>query len=875
MGNNASAFSLRKQGVYVFLFVVNLGLVLAGYIAWSSFDFSEKSISKINNVQIPAIQKGAHISLLSERLSTLTPQVITIKSREDYDRVYNALYTVLNESELVLADLGEYESSENLDISSYTEKIKALDKKIEEELLALEEKSLSLIALNKLQDQYRKDLKKAHAAFVSAISPIADDAEFELLFTLESGENTQNQKLYNRAEILAHTLRVKAETNMLVGLLESALSYQEIEAVGPLRERFEAAYDRLLLGFTALNRDTDYEYSSIIYSLGVLHDMGLNNINVFSVQKEMLRLRQDVDLKIIDIKTMGLEIEGLTNAISQNIANETDTINDRTWVSVSRGELVIAVFILVSLFFSLALSWFYKKVLDSEDTLKGSLEEKQAMASLLEYLNQPQDTMLEMLDGFIEQISSIQWLGINGKESAFTKEEDDEGSSIDLSRYYKIPVFDRGHVLGVLMLSIQQGFKKEKKYELFLFNVASALASAIKRETATMEQEKAEHASQAKSEFLANMSHELRTPLNSIIGMVQLLETEKLSESLNETFRLIQSSSTVLLEVVNDILDLSKIEAGEIILEHRAFDAMEKMRHTVHAIKPMASKKGLELSFTHDKDYLYVLGDELRLSRIITNLVSNAVRYTEKGRVEVRIIVFDRGEGQVRVRCEVQDTGIGIAPDKVDQVFEKFTQADASTTRKFGGTGLGLTITKELIELMDGEIGLESVLDEGSTFWFEIPFESVDHLPQPKQARKSNGALIVNEGLIPISKAKILIAEDHAMNQMFMKKLFSNLGVETYHIAENGKQALQELEKNEYDLVLMDCHMPEMNGYHATAEIRKISDASKSTIPIIAMTANAMPEDEAKCLDVGMNAYIPKPIDLDIFKEKLSNWVAF
>ena len=395
------------------------------------------------------------------------------------------------------------------------------------------------------------------------------------------------------------------------------------------------------------------------------------------------------------------------------------------------------------------------------------------------------------------------------------------------------------------------------------------------KQTLREAKEKAEHTNKAKSEFLANMSHELRTPLNSIIGMVQLLEAEKLNQSLAQTFNLIKASSLSLLEIVNDILDLSKIEAGEIHLEEKAFDIQKKARDTVESMKPMASKKGLELSYKQDQELYYVLGDELRFSRILVNLVGNAIRYTEDGHVHVKVNILEQDQDQIKFRCEVKDTGIGVAEDKINRIFDKFTQADASTTRKYGGTGLGLTITKELIELMDGDIGVQSELGKGSTFWFEITFKSVDELPEQEQIIATSDAETINDDLIPISQAKILIAEDHTMNQVFMKKLFSNLNIENYHIAEDGKQAVQEIENNEYDILLMDCHMPEMNGYDATTEIRKLSDPLKSQIPIIAMTANAMPEDEAKCLDVGMDAYISKPIDLNVFKQVLSKWVRF
>lgn len=386
----------------------------------------------------------------------------------------------------------------------------------------------------------------------------------------------------------------------------------------------------------------------------------------------------------------------------------------------------------------------------------------------------------------------------------------------------------------------------------------------------------AEQANQAKSEFLANMSHELRTPLNSIIGMTQLIDDGGLTSDLKDAFNMIESSSKTLLDIVNDILDLSKIEAGQIHLEYRAFDVIKKIRHTVQSMKPLASKKGLSLSYEAGQQALFVLGDELRFARILTNLVSNAIRYTEIGKVEVKVSVQEVFGDQVSVRCDVVDTGIGIAENKIDKIFEKFTQADTSTTRRFGGTGLGLTITKELIELMDGDVGVESAVGVGSIFWFEVPFETVDEIKVAKSAAMQAGDGSDGfEEAKPVDQIQILMAEDHTMNQAFMRKLFKRLGIPNYKIVENGAEALNNVKNEDFDLILMDCHMPRMNGYDATIAIRELEDADKANVPIVAMTANAMKEDEEECLAIGMNAYISKPVDIEIFKEKLSPWIAF
>lgn len=424
-----------------------------------------------------------------------------------------------------------------------------------------------------------------------------------------------------------------------------------------------------------------------------------------------------------------------------------------------------------------------------------------------------------------------------------------------------------------IFVLFSQRQKDERTNELLKSEQEQAQSEILLRQEA---QQEAEQASRYKSDFLANMSHELRTPLNSIVGMVQIIEQNELNEEVSEMFSLVRGASFNLLDIVNDILDLSKIEAGQVQLECLAFDAVKRIRDTVDSMQPLASEKGITLHCRIDAAHLYALGDELRFTRVLTNLISNSIRYTLEGSVSVIVKTEKLFDNLVRLRCEVIDTGIGVPKDKMKSIFNKFTQADASITRKFGGTGLGLTITRGLVELMDGDVGVESVEGEGSTFWFEVPFGIVEKLPEKKKrdaADSRDGWL--NIDAIPVKDVRILMAEDNDMNQIFMKKLFSTLSIKNYTIAPNGRQAVMDVQSNHYDLILMDCHMPEMNGYDATVAIRNLPDPLQGGIPIIAMTANAMPEDEDKCLSIGMDAYISKPVDIHIFKEILAPWVKF
>ncbi|MBU0800871.1 MAG: response regulator, partial [Alphaproteobacteria bacterium] len=326
----------------------------------------------------------------------------------------------------------------------------------------------------------------------------------------------------------------------------------------------------------------------------------------------------------------------------------------------------------------------------------------------------------------------------------------------------------------------------------------------------------------------------------------------------------------------------SKIEAKQIQLEHVPFDIVQEIRHTTQAMKPLASEKGLTLSYQGPDDPLPVMGDPLRFTRILSNIVSNAIRYTQAGGVTVVLHIELLPGSRVRALCKVIDTGIGIEKSKQEKIFEKFTQADASTARRFGGTGLGLAITRELVELMDGQIGVESEAEKGSTFWFDVSFDRAhaddihahtDHssaydthppLPLPTGANAR-----------PAATARILVAEDNHMNQVLIRKVLATIGLHNFVIVHTGRDALHALQQEHFDLILMDCHMPEMNGYEAATAIRALSTPEKNNVPIIAITANTMKEDEERCLAVGMNDYVSKPFDLYDLKRKLAAWIDF
>jgi PAS domain S-box-containing protein len=422
---------------------------------------------------------------------------------------------------------------------------------------------------------------------------------------------------------------------------------------------------------------------------------------------------------------------------------------------------------------------------------------------------------------------------------------------------------DSGKVLGVVIVARDVTSEKRIATELTEAKIFAELATELaieakaKAESATR---LAKDAVKAKQQFLSNMSHEIRSPMNAIIGFTKVLLKTNLTVKQKEYLTAIKLSGDALIVLINDILDLAKVDAGKMVFEKIPFRLSMSIDAMLHLFEPKIQEKNLVLVKELDKNIPNILlGDPARLHQILLNLLSNAVKFTNKGRISVSVRILQEDEEKISLEFAVSDTGVGIQKENINKIFQNFQQASSSTSRLYGGTGLGLAIVKKLVENQHGTINVESEPDKGSTFSFVLDFQKTKEDPE----EDSDNVDFVKT----IHSVRVLVAEDIPLNQLLMKTLLDDFGFEC-EIVSNGKIAVEKLAKNKYDIILMDLQMPELNGFEAAEFIR---NNLKISTPIIAVTADVTTADLSKCKAVGMNDYIAKPIDEKLLYAKIIN----
>ncbi|HNP17179.1 MAG TPA: ATP-binding protein [Fulvivirga sp.] len=425
---------------------------------------------------------------------------------------------------------------------------------------------------------------------------------------------------------------------------------------------------------------------------------------------------------------------------------------------------------------------------------------------------------------------------------------------------------DDDNVLGAVIVARDVTEQKRIGKELLEAKEAAELATLVAQE-AKIKAEKvaeiAENAMKSKQQFLSNMSHEIRTPMNAIIGFTKVMLKTELTAKQKEFLTSIKMSGDSLIVLINDILDLAKVDAGKMTFEKSPFKMSSSLSSMLHLFETKIREKNLTLIKKYDDNIPEVLlGDPARLHQIILNLVSNAVKFTSQGRITVSVRMLSEAEESVRVEFSIADTGIGINENKINQIFDNFHQASSDISRIYGGTGLGLAIVKQLVEAQGGSISVKSVIDVGTVFSFILDFQRTD------QEALSEAASV--DLVEDIKNIKVLVVEDIMLNQLLMKTLLDEFGFER-DIAPNGLIAIEKLKEKSYDIILMDLQMPEMNGFEATEYIR---NTLHSKIPIIALTADVTTVDLEKCKAVGMNDYIAKPVDDKLLYSKIVGLVA-